>query len=161
MMTTFDSQNKLNESDRIAHIYHRLAKFCDCLGEKMLGLIFIPFGYRKYCKRAIAALKLKPGDTVIDLGCGTSLNFSSLEDAIGPDGKIIGVDLTNAMLEQARKHLEVNHWTNIELIQSNAAYYSFPHSLDGILSIWAITLVPEYKQVIINGSQAFKPGKKG
>lgn len=159
MTTTFGRKNKLNESDRIARIYHRLAKFYDFLGEKMLCLIFCPFGYRSYRKRAIAELKLQSGDTVVDLCCGTGLNFPLLEKAIGANGKIIGVDLSNAMLKQARKRLEVNHWTNIDLIQSDAAYYSFPARVDGILSTWAITLVPKYDQVILNGSQALMPGK--
>lgn len=141
MTTTFDQQNNIRERDRIAKVYQRLAKFYDLLGEEILGWILSPFGYRSYRKRAIAAMNLQPGDTVVDLGCGTGLNFSLLEKAIGADGKIIGVDLTNAMLGQARKRLESNAWTNVELVQSDAADYSFPAGVDGILSTWALTLV--------------------
>lgn len=36
-------------------------------------------------------------------GCGTGLNFALIEQAIGPDGRIVGVDLTDAMLTQARR----------------------------------------------------------
>ena len=52
------------------------------------------------------ALGLRPGDTVVDIACGTGLNFPLLEEAIGPDGRIVGVDLTDAMLAQAQRRIE-------------------------------------------------------
>src|SRR2546430_10095453 len=52
--------------------------------------------------RAVQALGLRTGDNVVDIACGTGLNFSLIEQAIGPGGRIVGVDLTDAMLDQAR-----------------------------------------------------------
>src|SRR5712664_912300 len=51
--------------------------------------------------RAVQALGLRAGDTVIDMACGTGLNFALLEKAVGPVGQIVGVDLTDAMLAVA------------------------------------------------------------
>lgn len=153
-------QNSASESNHIAKTYQKLAKYYDCLGEQLFGLVLSPFGYLSYRKQAISALKLQPGDTVIDLCCGTGLNFPLLVEAIGPEGKIIGVDLTDGMLAQARQRAEANHWTNIELVQSNAANYHFPLEVDGIISTWAMTLIPEYDQVIQNGCQALSPAKR-
>src|SRR6201986_666391 len=76
--------------------------------------------------RAVRALGLRAGDTVIDLACGTGLNFPLIEDAIGPGGRIIGVDLTDAMLAQAQRRIEDNGWSNISLVQADAAEFSFP-----------------------------------
>ena len=53
-------------------------------------------------RRAIRALGLRPGHTVVDVACGTGQNFPFLEQAIGPEGRIVGVDLTDAMLAQAQ-----------------------------------------------------------
>ena len=50
--------------------------------------------------RAVQALGLRAGDTVIDIACGTGLNFPLIEEVIGPGGRIVGVDLTDAMLAQ-------------------------------------------------------------
>lgn len=51
----------------------------------------------------IGMLDLAPGDVVIDLGCGTGLNFPRLARAVGPEGLIVGVDRSGDMLSQARR----------------------------------------------------------
>jgi ubiquinone/menaquinone biosynthesis C-methylase UbiE len=124
--------------------------------------LYYLLGFREaaYRKRAVEALDLKPGDTVVEIGCGTGLNFPLLQDAVGPEGKIIGVDLTDAMLEQARKQIEKKGWSNVELVLSDAALYEFPQNADGILSTFALTLVPEFDKVVKNGCGALKPGKR-
>ncbi|AFZ38215.1 Methyltransferase type 11 (plasmid) [Stanieria cyanosphaera PCC 7437] len=154
-----DTQNN-NESQRIANIYQKIAKNYDFLGEYLLGTIFSPFGYGNYRQKAIASLDLQPGDTVIDLCCGTGLNFPLLEKVIGSEGKIIGVDLTEGMLAQAKQRVEKNGWANVELVQSDVTFYQFPTGVDGIISTWGITLVPECDRAIQNGSQALSPGKR-
>lgn len=93
--------------------------------------------------------------------CGTGLNFNLLEEAVGPEGKIIGVDLTDSMLKQAQRLIDEKQWKNVELIQSDAASFRFPDGgVDGILSTFAITLVPEFDQVICSGADVLRPGKR-
>ena len=118
------------------------------------------FGFREraYRKRSVEALRLQAGDTVVELCCGTGLNFSLLWDAVGPSGKIIGVDLTDAMLAGARRRVERRGWSNVELIEGDAASYSFPQDVNGILSTFAITLIPEYDEIIERGAKALAPG---
>ena len=110
-----------------------------------------------YRRLTVDALSLKAGDTVVDLGCGTGLNFPYLEAAVGKEGRIIGVDLTDAMLIQAQKRVNVAGWQNVDLIQTDLAEYSFPNGIAGILSTFAITLVPEYDGVICRGAEALEP----
>jgi len=57
---------------------------------------------------AVQALNLKPGDTVVDIGCGTGLNFPILYDKLGTEGKIIGVGLSAAMLKQPHQSTLTN-----------------------------------------------------
>jgi ubiquinone/menaquinone biosynthesis C-methylase UbiE len=64
------------------------------------------------------------------------------------------------MLDQAHQRLENHHWSNIELVQSDAASYQFSEGVDGILSTFAITLVPEYERIIKNGAAALASGKR-
>jgi len=108
--------------------------------------------------RATEALGLRPGDSVVEIACGTGLNFSLLEQAIGPDGRIVGVDLTDAMLAQAQHRIETNGWSNISLVQADAAEFDFPTEVDGILSTYALSHVPECGAVIAQGAAALSRG---
>ena len=108
--------------------------------------------------RAVRALGLRPGDTVVDMACGTGLNFALLEKAVGPDGRIVGVDLTDAMLAQARDRIEANGWGNISLVQADAADFDFPTGLDAIVSTYALSQVPECADVIAHGAAALRAG---
>src|SRR5215469_8073508 len=59
-------------------------------------------GLDTWRREAVRRLALQRGDLVVDIGCGTGLNFALLREVIGETGRILGVDLTDAMLEQAR-----------------------------------------------------------
>jgi ubiquinone/menaquinone biosynthesis C-methylase UbiE len=108
--------------------------------------------------RAVQALGLRAGDTVVDMACGTGLNFSLLEKAIGPAGRIVGVDLTDAMLAQAQDRIETNGWSNVSLVQADAAGFDFPTEVDAILSTYALSQVPECAAVIAHGAAALSAG---
>jgi ubiquinone/menaquinone biosynthesis C-methylase UbiE len=108
--------------------------------------------------RAVQALGLRPGDSVVEIACGTGLNFSLIEQVIGPDGRIVGVDLTDAMLAQAQHRIETNGWSNISLVQADAAEFDFPTEVDAILSTYALSQVPECGDVIAHGAAALSRG---
>ena len=108
--------------------------------------------------RAVQALGLRAGDSVIDIACGTGLNFPLIEEVIGPDGRIVGVDLTDAMLARAQHRIETNGWSNISLVQADAADFDFPTEVDAILSTYALSQVPECGDVIAHGAAALSRG---
>jgi demethylmenaquinone methyltransferase/2-methoxy-6-polyprenyl-1,4-benzoquinol methylase len=108
--------------------------------------------------RAVQALGLRPGDTVVDVACGTGLNFPLIEQAITARGRIIGVDLTDAMLAQAQDRIERNGWRNISLVHADAADFDFPTEVDAILSTYALSQVPECADVIAHGATALVGG---
>lgn len=114
--------------------------------------------YLDHLAQAVDALGIEPGDTVVDLACGTGLNFERILEQTGPAGRIIGVDLTAAMLDRAKERIEGQGWSNVELVHSDAAVYRFPRGVQRILSTAGITLVPEYDQVIARASEALAPG---
>src|SRR3954469_10343522 len=113
---------------------------------------------RAHRRRAVQALRLRPGDSVVEIGCGTGLNFPLIEQKIGPDGRIVGVDLTDAMLAQAQRRIETSGWSNISLVQADAAKFDFPTEVDGILSTYALSHVPECGDVIAHGAEALSRG---
>jgi ubiquinone/menaquinone biosynthesis C-methylase UbiE len=141
--------------ERLIEIYRKKAKHYDIT----YRLYPVP-GYplRAQRLRAVQALGLRPGDSVVDIACGTGLNFSLIEQAIGPAGRIVGVDLTDAMLAQAQHRMEANGWSNVSLVQADAAAFEFPSEVDAILSTYALSHVPECGHVIANGAAALSPG---
>ncbi len=116
------------------------------------------FRLRHYREAAVRALALRDGDTVVEIGCGTGLNFPLLEEAVGHRGRIVGVDLTDAMLQEARDRVHREGWTNVDLVECDAARYEFPEAVNGVISTLALTLVPEYDAVIRRAAEALAPG---
>lgn len=143
----------LNKSET-RDLYRRRAKRYD-----LAVRIYPFFGLRiaHYRGETVKALRLRPGDTVVELGCGTGLNFSYLQHAVGPEGKIIGVDLTDSMLSVARERLEAEGWKNVTLVQADVSEWDFPEGIAGVFSTLALTLVPEYDTVIRKASRALRP----
>jgi len=141
----------------IALLYRKRAKRYDFSANAYYLLGFREFAYRKI---GVEALNLKKGDIVIEIGCGTGLNFSLLRKKVGPNGNIIGVDLTPEMLEKADKRIRRNGWQNVTLVQSDASEYLFPEHIDGIISTFAITLIPEYDRVIQKSAAVLSPNAR-
>lgn len=143
--------------DEVRAVYRKRARHYDISAN-----LYYLLGFREqaYRKMAVESLRLSHGDTVVEVGCGTGLNFALLQAKVGPQGKIIGVDLTDAMLAEARNRVARNGWANVELVQSDGASYRFPTGIDGILSTLALTLEPDYDAVIARGAKALKPGKR-
>jgi SAM-dependent methyltransferase len=77
---------------------------------------------------------------------------------IGPQGRIIGIDVTDAMLAQAKRRVEAHGWNNVSLIQADACSFQFPAEVNAILSTFALLLVPECAEVIEASSTALSPG---
>lgn len=91
-------------------------------------------------RRAVELLGLKGGETVLDVGCGTGLSFELLEQRIGREGRIIGIEQSSDMLKQARARAERSHFENVTLITSpvedaqipvlaDAALFHFTHDI--------------------------------
>ena len=83
--------------------------------------------------RAVAALGLRPGDTVLDVACGTGVCFPLLQEQIGPSGRILGVELSPDMLALARRRVEDAGWTNVTLIEASMESVTLPVRWDAAL----------------------------
>ena len=147
------------EADRtrehLIETYRRKARHYDITSRLYPAPGYPQLGQRR---RAVEALGLRPGAFVVDVACGTGLNFRLIQEAIGPEGRILGVDLTDAMLDRARERVEKNGWHNVALSQADAADFDFPAGIDAILSTYALSQVPECAEVIARGAAALSEG---
>jgi ubiquinone/menaquinone biosynthesis C-methylase UbiE len=113
---------------------------------------------RAHRRRAVQALRLRPGASVVEIACGTGLNFPLIRQEIGPAGRIVGVDLTDAMLAQAQQRVEAHGWSNVSLVHADAADFEFPSGVDAVLATYPHALLPAPGQVIAHGAAALSPG---
>jgi len=139
----------------LVDLYRRRARRYDLSANLYYAIGFREQAYRRH---AVAALDLQPGNTVVELGCGTGLNFPLLQEQIGRNGELVGVDLTDAMLTQARRRVEKYGWSNVSLVHSDARDYEFPRPTHGVIATFALTLVPAYESVIDRAYRALGSG---
>ena len=108
-------------------------------------------------RRAVDLLELKPGGSVLDVGCGTGLAFPLLEAAIGPNGRIIAIDQSPDMLAAARGRVGANGWQNVTLIESSIEEAQIPIDADAALFAFSHDIIRS-PRAVENAVQHVKPG---
>jgi SAM-dependent methyltransferase len=84
-------------------------------------------------RAAIARLGLRSGDVVLDLGCGTGLSMSLLQQGVGTRGHIIGVEQSPEMMTRARQLVQRQGWRNVTLIEGSVEGAEIPGPADAAL----------------------------
>ena len=136
--------------EEITGQYDRVARFYKVF--EPLYLIF-PIARR----RAVAALGLKPGDTVLEIGAGTGRNFPYLVEAVGPSGSVIAVDASAGMLREARKLVERHGWSNVSLLQQDAAQLQLDQDVDAVLFSLSYSAMPEPRRALAAAWERLRP----
>ncbi len=107
--------------------------------------------------RAIAGLR--PGDTVLDLGSGAGFDAFLAAEAVGPTGRVIGVDMTPEMLAKARENAERSSVRNVEFRLGEIEALPLPNAaVDVIISNCVINLSPSKDRVFAEAFRVLKPG---
>jgi len=111
------------------------------------------------CGAPVALAAIQPGDTVLDLGSGAGMDAFLAVGEVGPTGHVIGVDMTDAMLDKARRNAEEAGHTNVEFRKGLIEELPVDDaSVDVILSNCVINLSPEKSRVFAEAVRVLKPG---
>jgi arsenite methyltransferase len=111
------------------------------------------------CGNPLAIASLQPGQTVLDLGSGAGFDCFLAARAVGPSGKVIGVDMTDEMLAKARENARKNGFANVEFrFGEIEALPVADESVDVIISNCVINLSPEKARVFTEAYRVLKPG---
>lgn len=97
---------------------------------------------------------------MLEIGAGTGRNFPYLLEAIGPGGTVIAVDASEGMLAEARRLIERNGWTNVELHRQDAARLELDRDVDGVLFSLSYSVLPEPRPALARAWERLRPGAR-
>ena len=111
------------------------------------------------CGNPTAIDALRPGEVVVDLGCGAGMDSFLAARAVGPEGRVIGIDMTDAMLEKARANARATGFGNVEFRKGYIEALPLEdESVDAIVSNCVINLSPEKHKVYAEAYRVLRPG---
>ncbi|MFC4449153.1 class I SAM-dependent methyltransferase [Halorussus aquaticus] len=131
--------------------YGRWADFYDLLARATPGL-------GRLRARAADALALDPGDTVVEMGCGTGANFPHLRERVGPEGRVVGVDFTQGMLARARDRIEREGWRNVHCVRADATDVEFREAPDAVLATFVVGMLADPEAAVNRWADLLAPG---
>lgn len=131
--------------------YNRLARFFVFFE----WLFWLPRSIRS---KAVSRLELKRGSRVLEVGCGTGRNLAPLIEAVGAEGQVYGVDLSEGMLAEAKQLCVRQDWRNVELMRADAANYVLPSPVDGVIFSLSYAVIPHHREALQHAWKQLRPG---
>jgi ubiquinone/menaquinone biosynthesis C-methylase UbiE len=135
----------------VGNRYDRMARFIPLFDR----VLFLPRDSRE---KAVARLDLTAGDSVLDIGCGTGRSLPYLQQAVGPSGRVYGIDISRGMLREARKLSSAHRWSNVQLYECDAGEFTAPTPLNGVLFSLSYNTMPHHRSVLRKAWDQLLPG---
>jgi len=111
------------------------------------------------CGNPKAFAELTPGETVLDLGSGAGFDCFLAAQEVGPDGDVIGVDMTPEMVSKARENVAKNDVDNVEFRLGEISHLPVADAaVDVVISNCVVNLAPEKQRVFDEAYRVLKPG---
>ncbi|WP_019991566.1 class I SAM-dependent methyltransferase [Natronorubrum tibetense] len=123
------------EPETAQEFYGRWAGLYDVIARRTPGIPALR-------RRAAAACRLEPGDTVVEMGCGTGANLPYLRDRVGPEGTVIGIDFTGPVLERARDLTA--EYDNVHVVRADATQPPLDvEDIDALLATFVVGMLED------------------
>lgn len=111
------------------------------------------------CGNPLAFAGVKTGDVVLDLGSGAGIDLLLAAKKVGGKGKVIGIDMTDAMIEKARENIKASKLDNVEVRKGIIEDLPVDDaSVDCVISNCVINLSPEKQRVFAEIARVLRPG---
>lgn len=136
-------------TERIKKLYSKQAGIYDV---SRAGLLFGR-------KRLVKAVQAQPGERALDIGCGTGALLERLADSVGPDGEVVGIDCSAAMLGQAARRTQ-RFGSRVRLIESSFEPTTFLNqSFDVVTFGYSLTLMGDaWRRAVADAVSLLRPG---
>ncbi|MEU0118564.1 class I SAM-dependent methyltransferase [Streptomyces bobili] len=134
----------------VAAAFNSAAATYDRLGVEF----FTPMGRRLVERAAPAA-----GARVLDVGCGRGACVFPAAERVGPDGRVVGIDVAEAMIEEATKEAALRDATMVELRVMDGEHPDFaPHSFDVVMGSYSVIFLPDAPTALARYAPLLSPG---
>ena len=137
------------DPDRAKEKYRYRAKGYDASARRTMGLR----------RRVVGMLGLNAGETVLDVACGTGLSIPLLAEAVGPAGRVIGVEVSPEMIRQARERVASGGLAQVTLIEASMEEAALAGPLDAVLFNYTHDVLQSPK-ALRNVFSATRPGAR-
>ncbi|WP_018256235.1 class I SAM-dependent methyltransferase [Halomicrobium katesii] len=111
-------------------------------------------GVRSWRRAAASDLDLAAGQTVVEMGCGTGANLPHLRSAVGSEGRVLGLDVTRAMLDRARGRGDA------DLLRGDATQLPLQSGVDGLLGTFVVGMFADPRSVVDEWCTLVGPGHR-
>jgi O-methyltransferase/aklanonic acid methyltransferase len=119
----------------VTRAFNRAAASYDRMGVEF----FTPMG-----RRLVERVGPRPGEVVLDVGCGRGACLFPAADRIGPSGRVVGIDIAEAMVEEARQQARREHIDNVEVLVMDAENPELPiTSFDVVIGSYSVIFLPD------------------
>lgn len=115
-------------------------------------------GLTHHSAQVFPRLEVKPGDGVVDVGCGWGDTAIELARRVGPEGHVLGIDCCDAFLEYGRRDAAANGVTNVEFFDADVQTYPFRPEFDFCFSRFGTQFFESPVAALRNMRTALKPG---
>jgi ubiquinone/menaquinone biosynthesis C-methylase UbiE len=121
-----------------------------------------PLGFwKRIGEHTVARLALPAGANVLDVGCGTGASALPAAQAVGPNGFVVGVDLSARLLDRARTKTAMCRLSNVEFRLADMTALGFPDGrFDAVVSVFSIFFVPDMEGLVRELWRMVRPGGK-
>jgi ubiquinone/menaquinone biosynthesis C-methylase UbiE len=107
----------------------------------------------------VGALSVPPGARILEIGCGTGLNFSLLVNPLDPsEGRLTGLDFSIDMLRKAGKRKRREGWSHVDLVAADACRMPFAGEFDVIFFAYSLTMIPDWPCALEKAYERLAPG---
>ncbi len=111
----------------------------------------------RFGRRLLTATVLEPGERVLDVGCGNGATSLEAARAVGPGGRVTGLDLSAPMLEVARRRAE-EQGIDMDFVQGDAQTASIDQPFDVVVSRFGVMFFDDPEAAFANLAKAARPG---
>lgn len=109
--------------------------------------------------QSIESLEATAGERVLEVGCGYGNSFAWLREAVGPEGRLVGLDVSQGMTRTARERVRDRGWRNVEVVRCDARKPPIvPGSFDAAYAAMSLSAVPDPAAAIEAIRTALRPG---